>query len=120
MRAADGFGHVESCCAVRNIVRRQRITRRLRDWFLRERMRQRFERSVIFEREMRALVGLDQHNDRRRIVSYEVGRDEFVRDIPRRSFVECEPMRIREASGMSLPRAESRQVIEFSGHLNQV
>jgi hypothetical protein len=29
-------------------------------------------------------------------------------------------MRIREASGMSLPRAESRQVIEFSGHLNQV
>jgi hypothetical protein len=29
-------------------------------------------------------------------------------------------MRVREASGMSLPRAESRYVISFSGHLNQV
>jgi hypothetical protein len=83
-------------------------------------MRQSLERSVVFERKMRAFVGLDQNNDRRRIVSDEVGRDEFVSDIPGRSFVEREPMRVREAASMSLPRAEGRQVIAFSGHLNKV
>jgi len=115
MRAADGFGYIESCCAVGNVVRRERVTRRLRDRFLRQRMRQRFERGVIFEREVRALIGLDQHDDRPRIISRGV-----VRNTLGCNLVEREPMRVREASGMSLPRAESRYVISFSGHLNQV
>ena len=63
--ASEGLSSVERSRARRNSVPGERSLRRLRDWLLRERMRQRFKRSVVLEREMRAFVGLDQRENRR-------------------------------------------------------
>ena len=93
--ARGGFGGVERGRAGRDSAngrRSERGLRRVRDGFLRERMRQRLECGVVFEREVRAFVRFDQGENFRRLVR-------------RCAVVEREPVRIREARGVALPGA---------------
>ena len=63
MDAGEGFGGVECGGARRDAVRRERGLRCGGDGFLRQRERQRFERRVDLEREVHALVGVDEDED---------------------------------------------------------
>ena len=65
VRACDGFGGVEGGGARSDAVRYKRFVRGVRDSFRREGMRQRFERGVVIEREVNALVGVDEDEDAR-------------------------------------------------------
>ena len=65
MHASDQFGCVEHGSARRDSVRRERFLSRRRDGTLREGMRQRLKLRVVFERQVRALVGFDQREDLR-------------------------------------------------------
>jgi len=60
---------------------------------------------------MRAFIRFNEHEDRRCVI---------IRDIAmrasRRSRGECEPVRIRKAAGVPMPRAKRRQVVSFSSH----
>ncbi len=66
MGAGDGFGGVEGGRAWRDAVCCERFVRGVRDCFWREGMRQRFEGGVVVEREVHALVGVDEDDDARR------------------------------------------------------
>src|ERR1700689_1438604 len=92
-------------------MRSERRLRRLRDWLLRQRMRQRLKRSVVLERQMRSFVRFNKGEDRYRVIA----RD-MARSISRRSLPQREPMRIRKAARVPMPRAKRRQVVAFSGH----
>ena len=63
MNAREGFGGVEGGCAGGDAVRSERGLRGVRDWLLRERVRQRLERRLVLEREVDAFVGLDEDED---------------------------------------------------------
>ena len=65
MRGGNGLGGVEGGRPWRDSERSERSLRRLRDWFLSERMRQPFERSVVLEREVRAFIRFNKYEDRR-------------------------------------------------------
>ncbi len=67
MGAGDGFGGVEGGGAWRDAVCCERFVRGVRDWLWRERMWQRFEGGVVVEREVNALVGIDEDDDARRV-----------------------------------------------------
>lgn len=59
MSPADGFGYIESCRSIRNILGSERRTCRLRNRFLRQWKRQGFECCVVFQREMRGFIRLE-------------------------------------------------------------
>lgn len=63
MHAGEGFGGVECVGAGADAVRRERGLRSGGDWFLRERVRERFEGGIVVEREVHAFVGLDEDED---------------------------------------------------------
>ena len=111
MHARNGFRRIKHGRVRRDSVRSESRLRRLRDWLLRQRMRQRFKRSVVLEPEMRSFVPFDQGEDRRRVITSEVARC-----VTRCGLVQREPMRIRESRSMSMPRAKRRQVVAFSSH----
>ena len=81
--ARDGFGGVKGGGARRNAVRRERGLSGIRNGLLRERVRQRLERRLVFQREVHALVGFDEHQNFRgwaaRIRSDWAGRRSRVR-----------------------------------------
>jgi hypothetical protein len=111
MCSGHGFGRVKSGCSRRDSVRSERRLRSLRNGLLCERVRQRFERSVILQREMRAFIRFRKHEDRCCIVVSDAGR------ISRLSLSQREPMRIHESGCVAVPCAERRQVVAFSSHL---
>ena len=57
--AGEGFGGVECGGAGWDAVRGERGLRGGRDWFLRERMRERLEGGIVVEREVNTFIGLD-------------------------------------------------------------
>jgi hypothetical protein len=61
--AGDGFGCVECRRAWGDAVGCERFVGGVRDCFWREGMRQRFESGVVIEREVCALVGVDEDDD---------------------------------------------------------
>lgn len=68
MNAGKGFGSVEGSGARANAVRCKRLLRGLRNRLLHQRMRQRLERRIVLEREVRTLISLDENEDTGRIV----------------------------------------------------
>src|ERR1700735_4100966 len=74
MHARNGFRRIKHGRVRRDSVRSESRLRRFRDWLLRQRMRQRFKRSVVLEPEMRSFVPFDQGEDRRRVITSEVAR----------------------------------------------
>lgn len=59
VNASEGFGGVECGGAGGDAVRCERGLRGGRDWFLRERVRERLEGGIVVEREVNAFVGFD-------------------------------------------------------------
>ena len=104
MDARDRFARVKRVCSARHAVRREHGRRGIGNRLLPERMRQRFKRGIVFEREMRAFIRFDEREDRR-------GR---VRGAGR--FAQRQPVRIREARRVALPIAERGQVVAAAGH----
>src|ERR1700735_2171574 len=113
MYARDGFGCIKRGRARRHSIRGERRLRRLRDWLLRERMRQRFERSVVLEREMRPFVRFNQDEARGCVIISNIAMR-----VSQCSLVERQPMRICESRSVPMPCAERRQVVAFSSHFD--
>jgi hypothetical protein len=109
MHARDGFGGVECSGAWDDVVRRERGLSSVGDRFLRQRMRLGLERRLAFEREVHALVRLDEDGDLR-VGTY---RWRALVGGPR---AERDEAGIREAGGVSLPFAKSGDVVRFPGH----
>ena len=61
---------------------------------------------------MRAFIRFDKHQDHRRVVS-----SNFAGDNSRPSLCQREPMRIHKSRSVEMPRAERRQIVAFSSHL---
>jgi len=61
--AREDFGGVEGRRAGGDAVRSERGLRGVRDWLLRERVRQRLECRLVLEREVNAFVGFDEDED---------------------------------------------------------
>jgi hypothetical protein len=101
MDARHGFGGFECGGAGRDAVERERCLRGGGNWFLCERMWERFERGIVLEREVRAFVGFDENEDGCGVAHFPAGRD---------------PVRIRESRGLALPVSERRHVIKFACH----
>ena len=76
MDAGEDLGGIEHCGARRDAVKRERGLRGFRNRLLRERLRQRFEGGVLLERDVRAFVGFDENENRRRVLE---GRIRFLR-----------------------------------------
>jgi hypothetical protein len=74
VHARDSLGCIERGRARRDSICGERSLRCLRDWLLRERMRQRFERSVVLKREMRTFVRFDKDEDRRCVITRDIAR----------------------------------------------
>jgi len=82
--AGDRLGGVECGGAGRDAVRRKRGLRGVRDRLLRERMGQRVECGVVFEREVHAFVGLDEDEDPLRVcLGGHVTRRVIPSEVPR-------------------------------------
>lgn len=101
MNARDDLGYLKRGSAWGDAVERDRCLRGSGDWFLRERMRKRFEGVVVLKREMRALVGFHEHEDRRHVADFPAERD---------------PVRVRETRCVAPPIGERCAVVEFSCH----
>ena len=111
VEARESFGGVEGRGAGRDAVGSESDLRGSGNGLLRQRMRQRFECSVVFESEMRAFVGFDKDGDGRRVI-------ELMRRSGHGCIAERHPVRIRKAGRVALPGAQRCQVIAFSGHGN--
>ena len=111
MHACDSFSRIERGCARRDSVRGERGLRRLRNWLLRERVRQCFERSVVLQREMRSFIRFDQDEDRRCVIISDIAMR-----VSRCIRGQRQPVGICESRSVSMPRAERRQVVAFSSH----
>lgn len=66
MKATEGFGGVKGGSAGSDAVRRKRSLRDAGNCLLRQRMRQRLERGIIVERQMRSFIAFDENQDARR------------------------------------------------------
>lgn len=65
MDAGESFGCIESVCPRGDAVRGESGLRSAGDGFVCQRMRQRLEQGIVFEREVRAFVGFDEDEDAR-------------------------------------------------------
>jgi hypothetical protein len=131
MHARDGLGRIKHGRARRDSVLSERRSRRVRDRPLRQRMRQRFKRSIVLERQMSTFVRFNEDDNRcrvclrRRNQRFRRGtaccarRCNVLRThkaAAERCCAKRKPMRIRKEASVPMPRSERRQVVTFSGH----
>jgi hypothetical protein len=116
--ACDGLGGIERGGAGCDAVGRERGLRGGGDGFLREWVRERFERGVVLECEVRAFVGFDEDEDGRGVFVRRVRGVARVSGIFGRSssVPQRDPVRSCEAVRVALPAGERRDVVAFSCH----